>query len=189
MLGDGSSAVVADVRAERGHQHQRLRKQVGDALHGRCHDRSEVSEFGEQGLGERLGVLARNGAEKEELEQFVVGERSGPAIFEAFAQARAVVVVVRLFWFRARRLGARNDERCGAIELKRKKLAVFDARSGRALALDDLWQRADKWRWLAPASLALSAAMFAYFYPIISAAPLCCGRPSYVQWMWLDSWR
>ena len=58
-----------------------------------------------------------------------------------------------------------------------------------ALALDDLWQRADKWRWLAPASLALSAAMFAYFYPIISAAPLCCGRPSYVQWMWLDSWR
>ncbi|WP_088311333.1 phospholipid carrier-dependent glycosyltransferase [Novosphingobium sp. B 225] len=58
-----------------------------------------------------------------------------------------------------------------------------------ALALDDLWQRKDKWRWLAPAALALSAAMFAYFYPILSAGPLCCGRPSYTQWMWLDSWR
>ena len=41
----------------------------------------------------------------------------------------------------------------------------------------------------ASAALAISAAMFAYFYPIISAAPLCCGRPSFEQWMWLRSWR
>jgi len=58
-----------------------------------------------------------------------------------------------------------------------------------ALALDALWQRKDNWRWTAPAALAISCAMFAWFYPIISAAPLCCGRPSYVEWMWFHSWR
>ena len=58
-----------------------------------------------------------------------------------------------------------------------------------ALALDAVSRRADKWRRLAPASLALGAALFVYFYPIISGAPLCCGRPSYQQWMWLRSWR
>lgn len=58
-----------------------------------------------------------------------------------------------------------------------------------ALALDELWRAQNRWRWLAPASLALSAAMFAWFYPILSAAELCCGKPSFAYWMWLDSWR
>ncbi len=58
-----------------------------------------------------------------------------------------------------------------------------------ALALDAVWQRKDRWRWIAPASMALSIAMFVWFYPIISAAPLCCGKPSYQWWMWLHSWR
>jgi len=58
-----------------------------------------------------------------------------------------------------------------------------------ALALDDLWQRRDRWRWTAPAALTLAAAMFIWFYPIISAAKLYDGRPSYVKWMWLSSWR
>jgi dolichyl-phosphate-mannose-protein mannosyltransferase len=58
-----------------------------------------------------------------------------------------------------------------------------------ALALDAMWQRADRWRWLAPGALAAAAAMFVYFYPIISAAKLCCGRPSFAEWMWLRSWR
>jgi dolichyl-phosphate-mannose--protein O-mannosyl transferase len=31
--------------------------------------------------------------------------------------------------------------------------------------------------------------MFVYFYPIISAAKLHNGKQSYVQWMWLRSWR
>jgi dolichyl-phosphate-mannose--protein O-mannosyl transferase len=31
--------------------------------------------------------------------------------------------------------------------------------------------------------------MFVYFYPIISAAELHGGKNSYVQWMWLKSWR
>ena len=58
-----------------------------------------------------------------------------------------------------------------------------------ALALDDLWQVRSRWRWLAPASLAAAAGVFVYFYPIISAAALPDGRPSYVKWMWLHSWR
>ncbi len=58
-----------------------------------------------------------------------------------------------------------------------------------AFALDALWQRQDRWRWLGPGALALSFAMFAVFYPIISAAELCCGRPSFQWWMWLKSWR
>ena len=58
-----------------------------------------------------------------------------------------------------------------------------------ALALDALWQRADWWRWTAPASLTASLAMFGYFYPIIAAAPLHHGPASFEQWMWLASWR
>ena len=58
-----------------------------------------------------------------------------------------------------------------------------------ALALDALWNRSDRKRWLAPAALAVAIAMFAWFYPIISAAALHDGRHSYVRWMWLRSWR
>jgi dolichyl-phosphate-mannose--protein O-mannosyl transferase len=58
-----------------------------------------------------------------------------------------------------------------------------------ALALDALWQRSGCRRWLAAAILTVSVGMFIYFYPIISAAKLCCGRPSYAEWMWLKSWR
>jgi dolichyl-phosphate-mannose-protein mannosyltransferase len=58
-----------------------------------------------------------------------------------------------------------------------------------ALALDRVWRRQDRWRWIGPAGLVLSLAMFAWFYPIISGWPLCCGRPSFEFWMWLKSWR
>jgi dolichyl-phosphate-mannose-protein mannosyltransferase len=58
-----------------------------------------------------------------------------------------------------------------------------------ALALDALLARRDRWRWTAPTALALSVGMFAWFYPIISAAELHKGRESYVDWMWLRSWR
>lgn len=58
-----------------------------------------------------------------------------------------------------------------------------------ALALDALWALPGWRRWIAPTALLLSAAMFVYFYPIISAGKLCCGRPSFEQWMWLRSWR
>ena len=58
-----------------------------------------------------------------------------------------------------------------------------------ALALDALWHRTDRWRWLAPATLVLSLALFAWFFPILSAAKLCCGRRSFEWWMWLPTWR
>lgn len=58
-----------------------------------------------------------------------------------------------------------------------------------ALALDAMWQASNRWRWLAPGVLAVSVAMFVYFYPIISAARLHHGKASYAQWMWLRSWR
>lgn len=58
-----------------------------------------------------------------------------------------------------------------------------------ALALDAIWQREGRWRWLPLGALAASIGMFVYFYPIISAAELHGGKNSYVQWMWLKSWR
>lgn len=58
-----------------------------------------------------------------------------------------------------------------------------------ALALDAIWSRGRKWRWLAVAAILAAIGMFAWFYPIISAAALPDGRPSYIKWMWLRSWR
>jgi dolichyl-phosphate-mannose-protein mannosyltransferase len=58
-----------------------------------------------------------------------------------------------------------------------------------ALALDAIWQRGGRWRWLPIGALAVATGMFAYFYPIISAAELHGGKQSYVKWMWLKSWR
>jgi dolichyl-phosphate-mannose-protein mannosyltransferase len=55
-----------------------------------------------------------------------------------------------------------------------------------ALALDAAWKRG--WRVASLAVLAGSVAMFAVFYPILSAAPLA-GANSYEFWMWLHSWR
>jgi Dolichyl-phosphate-mannose--protein O-mannosyl transferase len=57
-----------------------------------------------------------------------------------------------------------------------------------ALALDMLWQRRDRWRWLAHATMGLSVLIFLLFYPIISAAPLPF-KSAYNFWMWLPSWR
>ena len=58
-----------------------------------------------------------------------------------------------------------------------------------ALALDALWERGGARRWLSGSALVLAGGMFIYFYPILSAAKLHHGRESYVQWMWLRSWR
>ena len=58
-----------------------------------------------------------------------------------------------------------------------------------ALALDSLWRRTDRWRWTAPAALIVALGLFVYFFPILSAAKLCCGKKSFEWWMWLRSWR
>ncbi len=57
-----------------------------------------------------------------------------------------------------------------------------------ALALDELRQKAG-WRWVSYATLAASAAVALWFYPIISSAQLHDGKQSYAKWMWLRSWR
>jgi dolichyl-phosphate-mannose--protein O-mannosyl transferase len=54
-----------------------------------------------------------------------------------------------------------------------------------ALALDALWQHG--WRWVPLLVMAGSAAMFAFFWPILTAAPL--GEPdAFARWTWLESW-
>lgn len=55
-----------------------------------------------------------------------------------------------------------------------------------ALALDAMWQRGI--RWIPITVLTSSTAMFAYFFPILSAAPLS-DPGAFQQWMWLSSWR
>jgi dolichyl-phosphate-mannose--protein O-mannosyl transferase len=55
-----------------------------------------------------------------------------------------------------------------------------------ALALDARWRRGR--RKLALLTLVASVALFAGFYPILSAARLA-GPQSFAHWMWLSSWR
>lgn len=58
-----------------------------------------------------------------------------------------------------------------------------------ALALDELWRKGGIGRWLSGVALVTAGGMFLWFYPIISAAKLHHGKQSYVEWMWLHSWR
>ena len=55
-----------------------------------------------------------------------------------------------------------------------------------ALALAEMWNRGRKT--IPLLVLAASVALFAGFWPILSAAPLA-GPQSFNHWMWLDSWR
>jgi dolichyl-phosphate-mannose--protein O-mannosyl transferase len=55
-----------------------------------------------------------------------------------------------------------------------------------ALALAEMWNRGR--RVIPLLVLAASVALFAGFWPILSAAPLA-GPQSFNHWMWLDSWR
>lgn len=56
-----------------------------------------------------------------------------------------------------------------------------------ALALERLWWR-DGLKGVPVAMMAAAAGLFAWFYPILSAAPLD-GEMAFMDWMWLDSWR
>lgn len=60
--------------------------------------------------------------------------------------------------------------------------------AGLAMALDALWQRGNRWRWGSIAVLAAACGLFAYFWPIYSAAPLDEGT-DFLRYTWLDSWR
>ncbi len=54
-----------------------------------------------------------------------------------------------------------------------------------ALALDELWKRG--WRWPPLLVLAGSIGLFAYFWPILTAAPLG-ERDAFLRWAWIGSW-
>ncbi|GMN12765.1 glycosyltransferase family 39 protein [Altererythrobacter sp. MTPC7] len=54
-----------------------------------------------------------------------------------------------------------------------------------ALALDALWQRGLRWPMIG--TVGASLALFAFYYPILSAAPLDNIR-SFEKWSWLESW-
>ncbi len=58
--------------------------------------------------------------------------------------------------------------------------------AGLALALGELWEHG--WRKLVLATLAAACAMFVYFWPILSAAPLENSQ-AFTRYTWLDSWR
>ncbi len=62
----------------------------------------------------------------------------------------------------------------------------FFVLGGLALALSDL--RRAGWGWLAWGTLAASAALFALFYKVLSAAPLESAA-SFAKWTWLAGWR
>ncbi|WP_432200163.1 phospholipid carrier-dependent glycosyltransferase [Erythrobacter sp. W53] len=53
------------------------------------------------------------------------------------------------------------------------------------LALDDIWRSGRKALAIVP--ILASLALFAYFFPILSAAPLE-DASAFTKWMWLDSW-
>ena len=55
-----------------------------------------------------------------------------------------------------------------------------------ALALDELWQR--NWRRTVLLVLAVTCGLFAYFWPILTAAPLD-GDQAFLRYTWIDSWR
>lgn len=55
----------------------------------------ERSELGDQVFCERLDVALRDGAEKHELQEFVIAHRFGAGLPEAVAQPFPVAVIVR----------------------------------------------------------------------------------------------
>lgn len=60
--------------------------------------------------------------------------------------------------------------------------------AGLALALDAWWRKGRGWRLAAALPVVVSVALFAWFFPILSAGPLPDAQ-YYNKWMWLDTWR
>ena len=57
-----------------------------------------------------------------------------------------------------------------------------------ALAMASLWDKSRAIRASCIGIGALSATLFVWFHPILSAAPLSDGRMAFEKWMWLASW-
>ncbi|HEX7711202.1 MAG TPA: phospholipid carrier-dependent glycosyltransferase [Sphingomonadaceae bacterium] len=56
------------------------------------------------------------------------------------------------------------------------------------LGLERLWRVDSRWRWLSPAVILAACALFAFYYPILSAGALP-DKHAYLKWMWLKSWK
>ena len=57
------------------------------------------------------------------------------------------------------------------------------------LAVDRLWAAGGLMRKEAAATLVLALGLLAWFWPILTGAPLHKGVQSFQDWMWLASWR
>lgn len=69
---------------------------LGEARGFGAENARERAEAREQRLRQGLGVLARNGAEEQRLQQFIIRERVRAGLREARAQAGAMVMEMRL---------------------------------------------------------------------------------------------
>jgi hypothetical protein len=113
----------------------------GDALHRCGQYAARLPKALKQGFRQRLGVLARNGAEEQELQQLVIRQRAGARFIEAFAQARAVIVIVWAYRLVDRWRVVIFTAMSGvASQLERKELAESSTRAG-ALGGPDLPDR------------------------------------------------
>jgi hypothetical protein len=77
----------------------------GDLLDRRAQHRAQRAEAGQQGLGHRLDVAAREGAEQVELQQLVVGQGDEAADLGALTQAFAMAQVMGVGRLTGRRAG------------------------------------------------------------------------------------
>src|SRR5580704_18505978 len=68
---------------------------LAQTLGARRHDLGERAEAGDKSLRERLDVAPRHGAEKNELEQFILAQGIGAALAESVAQPLPVAEVMR----------------------------------------------------------------------------------------------
>ena len=57
------------------------------------------------------------------------------------------------------------------------------------LAVDAMWAAQGAWRKEALGVILIALALFGWFWPILSGAPLHKGVASYQDWMWLSTWR
>lgn len=83
-----------DLQVERYHRAHAL--DLLEEADGRAKHLGQGTEAGEQRLGDRLGVGARDQAEEQEFQKLIVGQGVGTCRGEAFAQTVAMAEIMRL---------------------------------------------------------------------------------------------
>ena len=90
-------------------------RNLGDARRLCAQHAGKIAKPRQQRLGQRLGVLPRNDPEQHQLQQFVIGEGARAGGAKPFAQALAVIEIMRLYIGGARRLARLCFSRCEQI--------------------------------------------------------------------------